>query len=342
MKKNMFALMVSVICLSLLLTACGTGKTSDVSQGQGAGDQDAAVDTKEVTLNIAYQYGLAYAPLIIMQEQNLIETAYENATGNTVHVEWTQMSSGPDINTGISSGSIDVGFMGVAPAITGVVKDVGYKIFTNLSGQEHGLMTNDDSINSIEDLIDSPNQVALVNIGSIQHIILAKTLAALGFEPHALDANIVAMKHPDGMTSLETGNVSCHLTTNPYIYSEREEADLHELTEVANTWSKEDSFIVGVAAETLYDEDPELYAALCEAVRNAIDYINNNMEDAAKITCDYNGNSEEDELKYMQVGKYTVETKGIYELAVFMADAEFIETVPASYSELVFDNVVGD
>ena len=30
------------------------------------------------------------------------------------------MSSGADINTGIASGSIDVGFMGVAPAITGI------------------------------------------------------------------------------------------------------------------------------------------------------------------------------------------------------------------------------
>ena len=342
--KNFFRkLIIFVCCLSIFLIGCGSGNGNDVNQGaDSSNDADNSNAEDTVTLNIAYQYGLAYAPLIIMQEQKLIEKAYEERTGKQVTVVWNQMSSGPDINTGISSGNIDVGFMGVAPAVTGVTKGVGYKIFTNLSGQEHGLMTNDDSIKGIADIVGSDKQIALVNIGSIQHIILAKTLDALGYDAHALDSNIVAMSHPDGMTALETGNVPCHLTSNPYIYKEREEENLHELTELSATWSKENSFIVGVASENLYDENQELYLALCDAVEEAIAFINNNMEEAAKITCEYNGNSEEDELKYLQVGKYTTETKGIFELATFMKEADFIEEAPAAYSGLVFDNVTGD
>ena len=296
----------------------------------------------EETLNIAFQYGLAYAPLIVMQEQRLIEAAYREASGKEVSVIWQQMSSGADINIGIASGSIQIGFMGVAPAITGVGKHVGYKIFTNLSGQEHGLMVNRDDINGFADLIGSDDQLALVNLGSIQHILLAKTLVAAGYDAHALDTNLVAMKHPDGMTSLLTGSVAAHVTTNPYIYKERSTEGLHEIENMPAIWPVENSFIVGVASEDLFYDDPVLYEAVCTAVTHAIEFINADPEAAAAITCTYNGNSFEDELTYLRLGSYGTETRGVTELAAFMYAQAFIESDPGGYSDLVFDNVKGN
>lgn len=330
-KKNI--LRIAALCMSSVLLIAGCGSSGQVSEESGG---------ETVTLNLAYQYGLAYAPLGIMKEQKLIEKAYEEATGGQVTVNWNQMSSGADINTGISGGSLDGGFMGVGPAVTGVTKGVGYKIFTNLSGQEHGLMTNDENIKSFDDLIGSSNQIALVNIGSIQHVMLGLALDNAGYDAHALDSNIVAMAHPDGMAALESGNVSCHLTSNPYIFKERENGGLHEIKDVTELWGVNDSFIVGVASKKIYDNNPELYKALCDAVKEAIDFINDNPEEAAKITCEFDGNSQEDELAYIQKSKYMVETNRVFELASFMARAEFIDTAPESYEDLVFDNVSGN
>ena len=325
MKKKLLAMLM---VLALALTAC--------SQGGNSTKDDA------VTLNIAYQYGLAYAPLIIAKEQGLIEKAYKEKTGKEIKVEWHQMNSGADINVGITSGSLDVGFMGIAPAITGVTKNVGYKIFTNLSGQEHCLTTNDESIKSFDDLIDSKHQIAVVNVGSIQHIILAKALYDNGYDAHALDSNLVVMKHPDGMASLESGSIACHVTSSPYIFMERENEDLHELAEVNEAWTKDNSFIVGVASEKLYNNNKDGYDALSKGISDAIDYLNNNTEDAAKITCEFNGNSAEDELKYLKLGNYTTKTNGVFELAKFMKEKGFIEELPESYEYFVFDNVEGD
>ncbi len=342
MKKfsKLVALSISFV---LLCTGCASnGQAGEAAVNQGFENGTQGTSDEAATLNIAYQYGLAYAPLGIIKEQGLVEKAYEEATGKQVTITWNQMSSGADINTGISGGNLDVGFMGVGPAVTGVMKGVGYKIFTNLSGQEHGFMTNNDSINSFEDLIGSDNQIALVNIGSIQHVILALSLDKAGYDPHALDANLVAMAHPDGMTALESGNVSCHLTSNPYIFRERENEELHEISNIAEVWGVNDSFIVGVASEALYEENPELYQALCNAVKESVDYINNNMEEAAKITCEFDGNSAEEELLYMQKSKYMTETNRIFDLAIFMAEAGFIDTAPKSYEALVFDNVSGN
>lgn len=330
-------ILVFIIILSFI-SGC-TGCRFNIGGDNSANSQNSVeIDT----LNIAYQYGLAYAPLIICQKNSLIEKAYKEATGKQVEVIWTQMSSGADINTGIASENINVGFMGIAPAITGISKDVGYKIFTNLSGQAHGMITNDDNIDSLKDLIGSDNQIALVNIGSIQHIILAKALVDNGYNAHALDSNIIAMKHPDGMSSLETGSIACHLTTNPYIEKERNNKSLWEIPEVANAWSLDNSFIVGVAAETLYSGNIDLYDALCIAIADSVAYINNDAEAAAALTCEYNGNTLEEETRYIKAGVYSVETKGIFELAKFMHENDFIDNRFETYSDLVYANVAGN
>ena len=73
----------------------------------------------------------------------------------------------------------------------------------NLNILDERLMTNDKNIKSLGDLIGSDDLIAVVNIGSIQHIILAKALKNAGYDAHALDANLVGMKHPDG----NTGNI---------------------------------------------------------------------------------------------------------------------------------------
>ncbi|MBP5606941.1 MAG: ABC transporter substrate-binding protein, partial [Lachnospiraceae bacterium] len=132
MKKR---LLTSLLAGAEILSFMG-GCTSETSAPSTADDGNNGGGTSQTAeINIAYQYGLAYAPLIVCQEKKLIEEAYKSATGGEVTVTWTQMSSGADINTGIASGTLDVGFLGVAPAISGVAKNVGYKIFTNLSGQ---------------------------------------------------------------------------------------------------------------------------------------------------------------------------------------------------------------
>lgn len=301
-----------------------------------------ADEAKDAELSIAYQYGLGYAPVTIAQQQGLIEKAYEEATGAKLTITWNQMSSGADINTGIASGDIDAGFMGVGPALTGITQKLGYKIFSNLSGQEHGIMTNNEEINSFDDIIGSDYQIALVNIGSIQHILLAKTLAAKGYDPHALDANLVAMKHPDGMAALLSGSVAVHLTTNPYLFQERADETLHEIESLSEVCSPEDSFLVGIASESIYEENPDLYNALVKGLSDGINYLNENLEDAAQITAQFDGNEVDAEQEYLSQGFYSAETSGIFETATFMYENGFLEADPGEYTDLVFDNVTGD
>ena len=103
-------------------------------------------------LNITYQYGLAYTPAVIAMDQGLIEAAYKEATGEDLTVNWTQMNNGSDINTAFAAGEIDAGFLALGPIVSGFSKGIGYKIFSNSSGQPHALMTNDPEVKEHQQL----------------------------------------------------------------------------------------------------------------------------------------------------------------------------------------------
>lgn len=347
MKKGFITFLAAALTMGVLASCGGSGSSATTAAaaapaGKAESTETSAAAAEPQKLGLAYQYGLSYAPAVIAMQKGYIEESYKAATGRDLEITWNQMSSGADINTAIAAGEIQGGFMGLGPAMTGVMKGVGYKIFANISGQEHGMMTNDEGIKTLGDLVGSDKQIALVNIGSIQHIILAKALADNGFDPHALDSNIVAMKHPDGMSSLETGSVACHLTSSPYIFKEKEEDNLREIEEIANAWTVEDSFIVGVASEELHDSDPELYKALCDGIRMGQDLINEKPDEAAAITAELDGNTPEVEKDYLLRGRYVSKTSNMFKLAEFMGANGFLDPAPKEYSDLVFENVEGD
>lgn len=329
--KKKFNVVVLVLLLSTLLIACAS-KTEVSNSGS---------ETKE-KISIAYQYGLSYAPLVFCKNNKLVEKNYKALTGKDIEVTWNQMSAGADINVGIASGNLDAGFMGVSVALIGIGKKVGYKIFTNVYGQEQGLMTYNNDLKTLADVVNENIQVATVNLGSFQHIVLAMALVNAGFDAHALDANIVAMKHPDAMSALLSRTIPCHLTCNPYVFQELEDKDVHEIVEIKKAWPKDKTHIVGIAGQKLHDEKPEVYQALCNAISESIDTINSDFVAAAKVTCEYDGNDSEKEAEYLKNGCYTDKTHGVMEVAKFMYENGFLDNKFNDFSEVAFDNVIGD
>lgn len=320
--KKVIAVML-ILIMTLSLAACG------------GGDETADGKTK---LTIAHQYGIAYAPLEIMKQQKLIEKHYDG-----VEVEWSTLNSGSAINEGFLSGDIDVGAMGVGPAVTGVTSGVPYKICSNMSAQPHKIMTNNPNIKSLKDITDE--KIALVNIGSIQHILLAMAAKEQLGDAHALDENIAAMAHPDGMSSLISGSVDCHLTTSPYVFKEAEEDGITEVEALESVWPSGNSFIVAVASTDLQENNPELYDAVVAALAEAIDYINNNTAEAAEMLCEAEDVDAATMEKWLtdKDCAYSTETKGVMDMANFMAEEGFLENEgPKDFSDLAFDNVKGN
>lgn len=304
--KNTKKLLSIILCLGLLfcLAACG-------------GNED-KTETQKIT--IAYQGGIGYAPVHIMEAKKLIEKNY----GEEITVEFVKLDSGAAINEGIIGGTIDIGCMGVAPAISGVAAGIPYKVISNLSSQSHGLMSNDKSIASLKD-ITSEDKIALVNTGSIQHILLSMAAEKVLGDAHALDNNIQAMSHAEGMAALESGTVTLHLTSSPFIYQERADERYTELKEISEVWPGGNSFLVAMASEKL-SQNEKLFTAVSAAFSEAIEFIGTNTAETAEIESQYLGLDLETVNSYLSEEdcQYFGELKGADTMADFMFSAGFI------------------
>lgn len=316
-----------IVTVSLIagLTACSGEKKETKNEAE--------------KLVIAYQSSIAYAPLVVMKEQKLIEKYY----GKDLSVDWKIMANGSAINDGITAGSVDVGAMGVAPAITGMKAGIPYKIFAGMSSQPYGILTNKKEINSLKD-ITSDDQIAITNINSQPHILLAMAAKAELGNARALDGNLTVLANADGYSSILSGAVSCHMVISPYNFMELENEKIHEIEVGEEVWPNGNTFIVGVASTKLKEEKPELYDALCKAMEEAVTYINNNQEATAKLLAQDYDASEKEILSWMQDdgSNYTTKLQGVMELSNFMVEEGFLENGPKDISEIAFDNVQGE
>ena len=327
MKKVLIVVVAAITAFSMCLSLAGCGDSSD--------NGDVA------KLTIVQQYGMAYAPLKVIQEKGLIEANYDG----DVEVNFQTLNSGASINDAFVAGDVDVGLMGVAPAITGSLNEgVPYKICTNVSAQPHRLMTNDPSIKTLKD-IGEQDQIALVNIGSIQHILLAMAAKEQLGDAHALDNNIAAMAHPDGMTALLNGSVKCQLTTSPFVFKEAAEDGISEVEAIESVWPEGNSFIVAVASTDLHDNNPELYEAVLAAFNDAIAFMNDEPEAAAEMLC---VDEDVDAATYLEwlsdpACSYSTNLTGVSTMAKFMTDEGFLEGVEFNdISQLVYEGVEGN
>ena len=283
-------------------------------------------------LNIAYQGGIGYAPIHVMEVNRLIEKHYDG----DIEVTFQKLDSGAAINEGMIGGSIQIGCMGVAPAVSGVAAGIPYRIVSNLCAQSHGLMSNDPSIQTLAD-IQAGDVIALVNTGSIQHILLAMTAEKALGDAHALDNNIQKMSHAEGMAALESGTVKLHLTSSPFIYQERENPAYNELTELSEVWPSGNTFLVAMATSRVY-EDEALYGAIAAAFDDAFAFINGDEDGIIAIESEYLGLEPEQVKGYLEQPdcRFSAELKGVQDMADFMYRADFIEREVA-WDELVYE-----
>ena len=333
MKKTICFLLSGVLAASVL-AGCGSSSSSSSSTSS-----DSSSEAKTIT--IAYQSSVGYAPLIVMKDLGLLEENYDG----DVEVVWTEMNNGSQINEGLTAGSIDIGSMGVPVAITGVMAGSPYRIAAGLSAQPYSILSNQSDINSLSD-ITSEDQIAITNINSQPHILLAMAAKAELGDAHALDNNLTVLGNADGYASMISGAVTCHMVISPYNFMEieSEDADIHEIEIGSDIWDPANTALVTVATNDLYEKNNDLYQAYVTALDQAMEYISSNPEEVAEMLAEGYDASAEEILEWISDSRssYSTELHGVMEMSDFMVEEGFIENGPESISDIVYDGVKGE
>jgi len=328
---------VSAILLMVILAGCSSG--AQTTGGNEEQSISAQLEAKEepIRLRVAQQFGLGYAALTIADELNLFE---KYAPG--LEVTWLQLGSGGAINEAFVAGEVDVAVMGIPPFLIGWDKGIPWKVASGMCVMPLTLQTYKEEINSLADF-GPEDKIAYPAPGSIQHILLSMAAEKELGSPTALDDIGVALAHPDGAAALiNKRDITAHFTAPPYNFEELKTPGIKMVVDGEDAFGTEFTFLVAVASNDLFENNPKAYAAFVLGIAEAAEFINEHPEEAAAILAPSFKLDEATTLEYLTWPgmNYVTTPLGLMGFSDFMLEAGYISKVPESLGDIAFPNVL--
>jgi len=317
---------VAWLALLMFLLLSTTGCQSEVASSHAMRSSE----TEKRVINIADQFGLAYAPIEILKQTDILQEAFADNGIQNVTVNWHRMGNTVAIREAMVAGQLDIGFVALPPFLLGREGGMDWKIISGVSESPVGLVAKADGTRF--DKIDMAKRIILPQLGSVQHILLAMAAKNTFGEASALDNQVVVMAHPDGMTAmLSNADSYLHFTTPPYLEQELANSELVTLIDGQTCFGGPFTFIVGICPARVYAES-DLYTAFAEALDQAIAYLNESPEAASDLL--KNAYEYPDDVIDMVLDnpsmRFTSEVNGLEHFQSFMVEMGLLEKAEAT------------
>jgi NitT/TauT family transport system substrate-binding protein len=299
-------------------------------------------------IHVSRQYGISYLPLMIMEDQKLIEK-HAKATGIDVKVGWSKFASGAVMNDALLSGNLQFASGGVGPFTTLWAKTRGnldVKAVAAINSMPLFLVTNNAKVKTVKDFTDK-DKIALPAVKvSIQAVTL-QMAAVQAYGPgqqNRLDHLTVCMAHPDAETALLSGRseITAHLGSPPFQYQELEKPGMHKVFSSYDVLGGPATFNVVWTTQKFHDENPKVYAAFVAALDEATEQINGDKRKAAEtyLRISKDKDSLEDILKMLNDPeiKYTTTPNNVMKYVDFMYKIGSIKAKPDTWKQMFFPN----
>ena len=299
-------------------------------------------------IHVSRQYGISYLPLMIMEDQKLIEK-HAKAAGVEVKVDWSKFASGAVMNDALLSGNLQFASGGVAPFTTLWAKTRGnldVKGVAAINSMPLYLVTNNPNVKTIKDFTEK-DKIALpavkVSIQAVTLQMAAEKVFGSG-QQNKLDHLTVSMSHPDAETALLSGRseITAHLGSPPFQYQELEQKGMHRVLNSYDVLGGPATFNVVWTTKKFHDDNPGIYAAFVAALDDATAQINRDKKKAAEtyLRVSKDKDSLEDILKMLNDPeiKYTTTPNNTMKYVDFMAKVGSIKVKPDSWKDMYFPN----
>ena len=307
----------------------------------------------EVTeLKVARQYGISYLPLMLMEDQKLIEKAAAASGIADLKVTWAQFAGGNVMNDALLSGSLDFAAGGVGPFVTLWAKTRGnynIKAAAALNSMPLYLTSNNPNVKTIKDFTDK-DKIALPAVKvSIQAVTLqmAAEQAFGSGQQNKLDRLTVSMSHPDAQIALLSGSseITGHFTSPPFQFNELKKPGIHRVLSSFDVLGGPATFNVLWTSTKFHDENPKVYAAFVTALDEAEAMINKDHKAVAEtyLRMTKDKSSVDDIVKMLDdpTMVFTTTPNNTMKYVDFMYKIGSIKVKPDSWKDMFFPNAQG-
>ena len=321
----------AALCLSLVITS-----------------PSAKAEAKEVSL--AQEYGVGYLPMMVIKHDKLIQKNAEKLGLGHVKVTWSTFAGGAAMNAAIISGNLDFASGGVTALIriwSATKGNLNVKGVAAIDSMPLYLNTTNPKIKTIADFTNK-DRIALPAVKLCPQAVTLQMAAAKMFGEKnydKLDHLTVSMSHPDGLVAMLSGRsgIDAHFTSPPFQYQELQNPKVHRVLDSYDVFGGPATFNVVWASSKFRRENPKLYKAVLESLKQAMDIINSNKRAAAELYVQQAHSKLPLEFIYKIVTnpqiKFTITPQGLMKYADFLYKTEQIKHKPRSWKEMFFPEI---
>ena len=198
--------------------------------------------------------------------------------------------AGPEEMMGFASGSLDVGYVGEAPATMAVANNMAdVVVLAQVNTEGSAIVVGKDSdISEVADLMGKT--VAVPGLAQVQDFLLRKAFAKQGID--AGKVNIIVLKPPEMIGALKTSQIDAFIAWEPYIAKAVTMGAGRVLINSSEIWPGHPCCVL-ITDAGLLKKNLDGLKAIVRAHVNATDFINRNREEAVKIGVKYTGMDED-------------------------------------------------
>jgi sulfonate transport system substrate-binding protein len=290
--KRKFIAFIAALALALSLVGCGSSNGGD----------DTASSDEEVVIRVGRQPGMA--TLYLAEDLGYLDEEFKD---DNVSFEFSEFQLGPPLVEAFASGDLDFGSLGDLPTYAGLVNGDDYTIIGK-GEQDYGkalVVRKDSGITSLEDL--KGKKVATPFGSNIQ------VLAEILFKEAGLtddDVEYTNLSLADLDTSLLNGDIDAGITSEPHISKILKNGG--DDVEVLVTSENYKEYVNPIIAQNQFiKEHPDYTAKFLKALQRTAEWIEDNIDEAAKRASELDG-VDEDDYKTLLEGQ---------DLSVYLTDS---------------------
>jgi len=301
-------------------------------------------------IRITKQPSIIYLPLVVMEQNKLVEKHARAAGLGEVKMTWVTLTSGGAATDALLSGSVDLVTSGVSNLLLLWDRTNGQVMgVTSVGGLPMLLVTRDPDVKTLKDFTPK-DKIAVPTIKvSSQAIVLKMAMEKLYGEASRdkLDPMTVQLGHPDAMTAVVGGasEVNSHFSAPPYQATELKAPGVHLVLDSSTVFGGPASNAVVFGTRKFCDANPTTIAASLAALNEANELIARDPAAAARIYLDatrekYAAQDIVEMIKAPNV-VYSATPSGTMVFADFMARTGLIKTRPAAWKDFFLPIVHG-
>ncbi len=312
-----------------------------------SGPASAQVDT----IRFAKGFGIPYLPVIILEEQKLVEK-HTKELGVPATAEFLQLASGAAMTEALISGNLDYPTGGPGPLLTvwdRTKGNINVKGISAISSIPVYLNTINPAVKTLRDFTDK-DRIAVPTVKVSTQAVTLQIAAEKEFgegKHDVLDTYTVSMAPPDAHNAMMSKGteITANFTSPPFMYLQLEKDHARRVISSYDVMEGPTSFILMWTTERFHDANPKAHQAVLNALGEANAYIKENPRGAAEA---FIKNQKSplalefvEEMISNEENIFTTEPQNLMKYATFMNKIGSIKNKPADWTEVFFPEVHG-